>query len=651
MSNEFTVDELRQELERREKEGITVSEPSIVDRYLGGFLKNVEAAGAGIYGSVANPVSAVQGLVSSSTPINEQMGVDEGKYQQNTTAYRFAEGAFPAAIGGFAVGNVPGAIAGGIAGGLTNVAAKQIFPESPLGQAAVSLLPGIPSAMSRLFKGKAPDVPTARPDPETDVLLSPGQRSGSPAQLLKEEGLRGDVKTATIVSNFDRAQQAKIDEFTQSIQNLRNQLPPEKLRDVIASRYDTFNKEIINNFKRSNNQAFSAATSIKGDVVPTDNVKNAVDDLIRQYNNPDVPGNAAVLNNLMKIRQKLSQMTGSMILGPNGQPMVQTQGAKISIERLKQSLSAWSDTAYKGQFSDDGVTAFEDISPGVAKGIARRVLNAYRDDLDEAVKSGIPGADLLKNARNQYAVGLKKIDDVANQPVNKYVTSARFEKAPEKILEDIVKMRPSERVEMATVLGRDYPDVYDTVRAKAMSDILSKYRSGEGFDLRGLFRDQPFGGENAWIFGSKAEQSKVTGLMQALEQINRKTKATEVSTGNIQAGLRAGAETAGVAGGAVAKYGLQAVIDSFRYLASRGADDPQKLAYMFFTPNGRQIIQELAKPNPNPKYLTREAYDGLLMGVTSAASQARDTSYTPPEPTPSFSLEDLEAEARRRGMR
>ena len=115
MSN-FTLEDLEAEKAKRRAEGITVSEPSIVDRYLGGFLKNVEAAGAGIYGSVANPVSAVQGLVSSSTPINEQMGVDEGKYQQNTTAYRFAEGAFPAAIGGFAVGNVPGAIAGGIAG-------------------------------------------------------------------------------------------------------------------------------------------------------------------------------------------------------------------------------------------------------------------------------------------------------------------------------------------------------------------------------------------------------------------------------------------------------------------------------------------------------------------------------------------------------
>lgn len=100
MNDDISLEALEQERERRRQEGVSVPQQSIVDRYLGGFLKNVEAAGAGIYGSVANPISAVQGLVSDSTPISQQMGVAEENYPENTTAYRFAEGAFPGTVGG-----------------------------------------------------------------------------------------------------------------------------------------------------------------------------------------------------------------------------------------------------------------------------------------------------------------------------------------------------------------------------------------------------------------------------------------------------------------------------------------------------------------------------------------------------------------------
>ncbi len=654
MSNEFTADELRQELERRRQGGISVSEPSIVDRYLGGFLKNVEATGAGMYGSVANPISGVQGLVSNSTPVNEQMGVDENRYKNNTTAYRFGEGALPGAIGGFFAGGPVGAVAGGLVGGLTNVGAKQIFPgdsiTSIIGQTAVGMLPGSVGALSRNFRGRTPDTPKASVDPDTGTLVSPGQRSGDTGMLLQEERLRRDARTVNTVNNFDKAQQATIDEFASSLQNLRTQLSPEALRDTLRNRYEAFNTETLNNFKRSNNQAFSAATSIRGDVIPTNNVHAAVDDLIRQYSNTEIPGNTQILNNLLRIRQNLSQMTGNMIVGPNGNPMVQTQGANISVERLKQSLSAWGETAYKGQYNSGGVTAFDDVDPGVAKGVARRVLNAYRADLDAAINNNIPGAELLRNARDQYATGLRHLENVANQPVNKYVTSAKMDKAPEKILEDIVKMRPSERVEMATVLGRDYPSVYDTVRSKALTDILEKYRSGDGFDLRAFFKDQPLGGDNAWMFASRAEQNRVSSLMQVLEQVNRKSKATDLTPQELQAAYRAASESAGVVGGAFAKYGVQAVTDTFRALAFKGSNDPKKLAYMFFTPNGRQLIQELAKPNPNPKYLTREALDGLMVGSASAVSQVRNT-VPKPEEKVDFTPEELEQEMIRRGLR
>jgi hypothetical protein len=646
---QFTREELEEEIQRRKDAGISVSSPSIVDKYFGGFTSKVKAFGAGAAGSINNPISAVQGMVSDSQPFNERTGTAESQYSGNETAYRFGEGFAPAAAVGTAVGTPVAGLVTGVVGGLANVGAKAVFPESVLGQTAINLLPGLAGSFGRSFRSTAPKVPTASTDPDTGVLLSPGQRSGNKGTLLQEERLRRDVRTGGTVETFDKSQQAAIDGFIQNIQQIKKTLLPEQVRNLIGSRYDAFNKSIISSFKKQNDSAFEAATSIKGDVIPTNNVNKAVDELIAQYSNVEVPGNAAVLTHLKRIRENMSSMTGNMILGPDGMPRVGTQGNLISVERLKQNLSAWSDTAYSGTYSMGGVQAFDDVAPGVAKGVARKVLNSFRADLDDAVKSGIPGANLLKSARDNYAAGLKHIETVANSPVNKYVTSSRFEKAPEKILDDLVKMKPTERAELAVVLGKDYPQLYDTVRSQALTTILSKYRSGNGLDIKRLFEDQPFSGNNAWMFANKAEQKQVNSLTSVLEQINRQVKNADMTPAELQAASRAAYESAGVVGGSFAKYGTQAVLDVMRVAALRGSNDPKKLSYMFFTPNGQQLIQELAKPRPNPKYLSRQNLDALLYGPTAASGVSRNTAKEN-EPV-SLETSDYEKEMQRRGLK
>ena len=645
---QFSKEELEAEIQRRQDAGISINSPSIVDRYFGGFKANLKAFGAGAAGSINNPATAVQGMVSDSEPFNERTGTAESQYPGNETAYRFGEGFAPAAAVGTAVGTPVTGLVTGVVGGLANVGAKAVFPESALGQMAINMLPGTVGAFGRGFKASSPKVPAASTDPDTGVLLSPGQRTGDKGTLLQEERLRRDVRTAGTVENFDKAQQATIDSFAENIQNIKTKLTPEQVRDVVADRYDSFNKAVISRFKKQNNISFSAATSIPGDIIPTNNVHRTVDQLIAQYSNTEVPGNAAILGNLKRIRENLTSMTGQMILGPNGMPRVGTQGNNISVERLKQNLSAWSDTAYSGKYNNSGIQAFDDVDPGVAKGVARSVLNAFRNDLDDAVKSGIPGADLLKTARNDFALGLKHIDRVANSPVNKFVSSSRFEKAPEKILKDIEKFKPSERAEIAAVLGKDYPAVYDTVRSQAVTDILSKYRTGSGLNLKKLFEEQPFSGDNAWLFASKAEQKQVNSLTGVLEQINRQIANADMTPAELQAAARAAYESAGVVGGSFAKYGTQAILDVFRVAAQQGSNDPKKLSYMFFNPNGRQLIEELAKPRPNPKYLNREALDALMYGPTVAAGASRNTEKKD-EPV-SLEMNDYEKELQRRGL-
>jgi hypothetical protein len=82
-----------------------------------------------------------------------------------------------------------------------------------------------------------------------------------------------------------------------------------------------------------------------------------------------------------------------------------------------------------------------------------------------------------------------------------------------------------------------------------------------------------------------------------------------------------------------------------------GFADEQKMAYMMFNPNGRQLIRELSKPNPNLDKIPTEAVNALVAGSLAPAVTARPASPQTAESRqeqPVFSVEDLEAELRRR---
>jgi hypothetical protein len=82
-----------------------------------------------------------------------------------------------------------------------------------------------------------------------------------------------------------------------------------------------------------------------------------------------------------------------------------------------------------------------------------------------------------------------------------------------------------------------------------------------------------------------------------------------------------------------------------------GFADEQKMAYMMFNPNGRQLIRELSKPNPNLDKVPTEAINSLVAGSLAPAVTARPASPQTAEPRqeqPVFSVEDLEAELLRR---
>jgi hypothetical protein len=152
-----------------------------------------------------------------------------------------------------------------------------------------------------------------------------------------------------------------------------------------------------------------------------------------------------------------------------------------------------------------------------------------------------------------------------------------------------------------------------------------------------------------WLFPTKEEKNLFRTGLEQIQRIQRRSSFMDLDPAQFNQAARTAAEGAGALKGAIAKYGVQTVVDSWRLMV--GFADEQKMAYMMFNPNGRQLIRELSKPNPNVDKIPTEAVNALVAGSLAPAVTARPAAPQRPEAQqeqPVFSVEDLEAELRRR---
>ncbi len=204
------------------------------------------------------------------------------------------------------------------------------------------------------------------------------------------------------------------------------------------------------------------------------------------------------------------------------------------------------------------------------------------------------------------------------------------------------------------------PEIWESLRNQGLKEILEPARIGEAaaagapkFDIGtalkqlGSLKDPDI----QWLFPTKEEKNLFRTGLEQIQRIQRRSSFMDLDPAQFNQAARTAAEGAGALKGAVARYGVQTVVDSWRLLV--GLADEQKMAYMMFNPNGRQLIRELAKPNPNLDKIPQEAANVLVAGSVAPAATARPADFQrqpvgQTEEQPVFSVEDIEAEIRRR---
>lgn len=678
-----TLEELEAELQRRQSRGTTGGDFS--------WSRAAEAfaAGAARGGYAVSTLPALPGDIArqaAGQPSDIEAGAKASGIKTETDFpgyeryFRAGEGAGPgAAFGAGAgaplgpIGILGGTIVGGLGGALSNVAAKEAFPSSPAAQTVVGML--APGGVATV-RGRAAAAPTKIEGPvkqaETGIMETAGQRTGAPATLMQEERIRRSVQGAPIASSFDVAQAASVDDFMSNIQKFtaNPKLSAEEVTQGIYKAYDNFATQLQRKFKATNTANFKAVKEEAGNapIIPTTNVQQTIDDLIAKYDNPEVPGMQGIVNSLRRIKSELTtaETFGGRILNERGQPFIEestiVSPKNITVDRLQQNLSAWGDAAYKGTYAAPGknVSEFADATPGVVKGIARQVLGAFKSDLDAAVDSGVKGAVALKGARDSFRQNLQVLQDYASKPLVKYFDKPTAEAlVPEEVVSKFVTLPPSQKADAAAVLKSTRPEIWESLRYQGLNTILEPARIGSAaqagapkFDIGTALKQ--LGGlkdpDIQWLFPTAEEKNLFRTGLEQIQRIQRRSNFMDMDPAQFNQAARTAAEAAGAFGGAVRKYGVQTITDAYRLMV--GMADEQKMAYMMFNPNGRKMIRELAKPNPNLDRIPAEAVNSLMAGAFAPAVTARPNAPTGAQPQqeerPIFSVEDLEAELLRR---
>jgi len=662
-----------EELDRRIQEAQGSSKP-VVPETTGKNIAKAALGGAssgatGLLGFVPEVASLPLQLIGAPSPtaaMRETFQVpNEPKSGVEQGMYRFMEGFTPAAamaLPSYAAGPIAGTIAtggAGIYGGLSNMAAKGLFPESPLMQTMVNLAPAGLATLAGKVRSNVPN--TGRPSvaDETGLTLTAGQRTGNEALLRQEAAVAKSEGGAAIFKRAGLANAKTAEDFASKIQDFgaNPNLSATQINEGVIGAVNYQNNRIVNKFRAKNKVNFNAAEKTAGNekIFGTDNLNKTLDNQIAYYSSEQMPADLrAVANNLKDLKARMSkQAEPSMILGPDGKPayVAPEQAQKLTVSELQKNLESWGKAAKTGEFSLPGGTdnVFKGIAPGTVKNISRQVLKGFRDDLDAAVNANVKGAKELATARNDFKQGLQELDAYAETPlIKKFMKDNSTAIDPTATVNYLVKASPTERVVLLNLLESNRPDIVSSLRNKTMQKVLDASNGDSAVllsELKKITNQRPEAGSvnlNDFLFKTPAEQARVKALVRDLESITKKPVGSPESMRAQLQGITA--EASAVGGGWTVGKAVSAVQDTMN-MVSGSANSSEKLAWMMTSPEGRSMLRYLANQKTTNKPLPQTYADSMNFFARSFAApavtnRAQDLSINPLESMSDAQLEE-----------
>lgn len=535
----------------------------------------------------------------------------EGGVQQ--LAYDFGEGALPGATIGGAFGGPVGAAGGGLLSGVTNVIGKQMFPEQPGLQAAVNILPAVASPKNireatrtgARYLGLAPEVKPAVKG-QTGVTLTPGQVTGDVQQLETEAKVFGTGYGAKKMQEVQKANQEALKSYAGSIQDIKNKnMSAEDIRNAVIGNFNSYAKGLKAKFVQQNDANFTAARNAAGKdaVIDSEPIVQRLAGLYATYSDPSQPAEMQAIASKMKkviddltvpgspaVPPKVNTLTNEVITP--GKPETTTSYKPITLDALQNNLSSWGKAAFGDTKAVKG--ALDGLAGGSQKFLARNILDAYGDALDNAITTGAAGTKELTLARDVYKANLQNLKEVAATPLFKdFGIDTVSAIDPKNAVEMLQKASPFERKTLIAVLDENRPDVLAALRGRAFEDAVANAQGDFGAlhrGVRSIIKDERNTARDGvsdleWLFPTKKEQVKLQNMFDDLAKLDREPLPMSAEAQAKKEAQKGISEAFGSVLGGQGRYTSEVTFKATDFLRS----DPKRLADAFTDVNyGKQ---------------------------------------------------------------
>jgi hypothetical protein len=415
---------------------------------------------------------------------------------------------------------------------------------------------------------------------ETGMELTPGQITGNRFLLMAENTARQAGTTADRIHAHDIkvAGQAinRVDKFINKLKG--KEVSEITLGNQIRNATTNAVKTVQKVRRKFANIDYGKVRKAAGErpIIPTNNLRAEIEDIVSQY---DVPGTEGIVRQARSLLRQLKQ--------PN-----------LNLDKAMKIRSVYSDAARgTGQL-------FKDIETGLQRRLATKLLKAVEKDFAAApttAKGDV--AELLKTANTNYAKFSQSINAIENSVLGKMLGKEVDDAIiagqswntipPEKIVDKVLRLKPSELKVAKSLLQRSSPSAWDNLRRYSVQRALDIGR--EIPPSAGL---NPIPLSTSKFIKSLPKDEQLQLLLKPKELKELKT----INNALIRFGDRTGANTSNTAVWQEFLKTIAAIATKVGVVTEAAKRiSLNTIANAMTTPEGRKAILQLSKPKVSDK--------------------------------------------------
>ena len=426
--------------------------------------------------------------------------------------------------------------------------------------------------------------------PQVDEAVDLTRKTGvefKPSQATEDLGVRDIEQLAK--TSIDGEKMAKAFENKQTMDAFKHFKKIERSLDGnkadfgtrITKAFDGATEKVLKQRSKQATTDFDAARKIAGDagIIPSNNTTAALDDIIAKFKGDK----SMAVPEVRAFMRKIENFKAAFDEAP-------TMNVK-DLQTLLESMGR----------ASDGKAGLFSKAPGFDKYSTTTIHKALQQDLAEAAEAGVPGAELLKRARDNYAGNSLVIDELKSTTLASLFKSKTMP-PPEKVQELFATMPPSQIRSAMKLLGDVDPGLHQGLQRFTLGSAIGKARvaaadlpSGEvRIDMNVLMKQLANDDQFKAIFADVKTRQNVMDGVRALRKLQ---------IGKGQPGTQLQQKIVSTAGSAVSRSPI------FLTRAAAQQFVPAQLSKILFSKGGVANLQALTRKSSSPAVVAAAAVE------------------------------------------